>query len=120
MYLITVREMLADMKLGHPFSIQGITYNRKERTGGEPYHYPECLLLDAEGAGDPSSVPPPEGTRPPTAHEQGPPPLPKRNANHTQWYTRNVRLCQAGQPTIITRKIHPPLITIYNGKKDVP
>jgi len=118
MDIITVREMLADMKLGEIFTIQGITYNRKERSGGEPYDYPECILLDAEESITPSTGDP--RGRPLTTIEQGPPPLPKRNANHTLWYTRNVRICQAGQPTSIIRKIHPPLITIYNGKTVVP
>lgn len=122
--LITVRDMLKLMESGSIFSIRGNTYSRRDKSGGELYHYPECQLLTEATSTPIASTSVAEMQRPLTAAEQGLPSSTatprKRNPNHRQWYTRNVRICQAGQPTGIIHKIYPPLIQEINGKTVVP
>ncbi len=43
-----------------------------------------------------------------------------RKPNHSEWYTRNVRIMANGHPTSVLFKIHPPLIKSFNGVKTVP
>lgn len=122
--LITVRDMLKLMESGISFSIRGNTYNRRDKSGGELFHYPECQLLTEANSPPTASTSTAEVQRPLTAAEQGLPSSTatprKRSPDHRKWYTRNVRICQAGQPTGIIHKIHPPLIQEFNGKIVVP
>lgn len=40
----------------------------------------------------------------------------KRNPNHAEHYTRNIRVLVDGQPTEVIRKVHPALIIEFNGQ----
>lgn len=120
--LITVRQMLSEMETGVPFRIKGITYNRKQRSGGEVYEYEAQLIQAEEGV---KHSPRTDPQRPLTHTEQHPYGRPtvdatRTNPNHLQWFTRNVAICQNGQRTSIIRKIHVPLVVYYNGKIVVP
>lgn len=65
----------------------------------------------------------PHGERPMTALERrltGIEDAERRNPNHQQHYTRNIRILQRGQPTEMEVKIHPPLIIEFNGETTCP
>lgn len=115
MEIITVRDMLAEMEKGKPFTICGITYDRKRNQGGTPYEL-EAQLIQAT-PGEKIQV---TRQRPPTAQEAGKTPHKKSAPNHLQWFTRNVAVCQNGVRTAIIRKIQVPLIVYFNSKIVVP
>lgn len=130
--LISVRQMLSEMETGVPFRIKGVTYNRKQRSGGEVYEFEAQLIQAEEGV---KHNPRTDPQRPLTHTEQHPygrpyvvapnrptmgAPRSTTNPNHLQWFTRNVAICQNGQRTSIIRKVHIPLVVYYNGKIVVP
>lgn len=121
--LITVRQMLSEMETGAIFHIRGVHYSRTKKTGGEVYEYQAILLRGdnnpGDRTGDPSWSPPPGEQRPLTAAETKTV-YDRRNPNHSQFFTRNVAVCQNGQRTTMIRKIAIPLVVYYNGKIVVP
>jgi hypothetical protein len=109
--VVTVKEILQAMEAGETFSLTVISYNRKEKAGGKLVEYHEARLHkrgEADGTGGRSS------TKVETMQET------LKNPEHRKWYTRNIQILQDGFPTSIIRKIHPPLIIEFNGKKVVP
>lgn len=111
--VITVGQMLKQMETGIRFSIKVVSYDRKRKLGGEVKEYPEACLVMA----DKEKL---ERGRPKTAEEQereGQMLGAEKKPSHYLWYTRNIRLMQAGTPTALIRKIHPPLVVEFNGKK---
>ena len=111
--VITVGQMLKQMETSIRFSITVISYDRKRKTGGEIKESPEACLVMA----DKEKL---ERGRPKTAEEQereGQMLSAEKKPAHYLWYTRNIRLLQAGTPTALIRKIHPPLVVEFNGKK---
>jgi hypothetical protein len=108
--MITMQEMLDAMKTGAPFSMTVCSYDRKRKKGGEWKHYPEAVLVQAKDQ--------PKGDRPLTAVEKVRQELTaiKRNPNHREHFTRNIRILQNGHPTAIIVTIHPPLVDQFNGK----
>jgi hypothetical protein len=96
MEMIKQHEMLSEMlKRGPdgnfiPFSITWVTYNQKEKTGGE-----KITLNEAVFYGGPSKKDKP------------------RNPNHFDNYTRNIRAYHGDR----IMKVHVDLITRFNGKR---
>ena len=122
--LITVRQMLSEMETGAIFHIRGVHFNRTKKTGGEVYEYQAILLRGDNNPLAPAQqdglVPNPgEHDRPLTAAETKTV-YERRNPNHSQFFTRNVAVCQNGQRTTMIRKIAIPLVVYYNGKIVVP
>lgn len=110
--MITLREVLQYMATGQSFSCRVVTYDRKRKQGGPELHLPEARLLDAEKEENPYARPltaRERNLRSPRQHGH------TRDPNHHVHFTRNVRVLQDGQPTTIIRKIHPLLITEFNG-----
>lgn len=109
---ITVKDMLLEMETGAPFSMTVVSYNAKHKEGGKVIEYGEAVLLSTEKK-------PTTAGRPLTPHEElgYRKEAAKRKApNHRRWYTRNIRVLQNGHPTAIIRKIHPPLVILFNEK----
>jgi len=98
------------MESGAPFSIQVITYDARRKEGGKVVEYGEAVLLSAEEKesliGRPKTQIEDWAERKATARRKAP--------KHRKWYTRNIRVLQDGHPTSIVRKIHPPLVTLFN------
>lgn len=120
MNLITIKDMLAWMDSGKPFSCEVVTYDRKrgKRTPhSQRREYPPAVLVQA----DPDSE---RDGRKLTEVEQMrkllAQPHAGRNPNHYNWYTRNIRLLVNGHPTGQIKKIHPPLVITFNNKTVVP
>jgi hypothetical protein len=114
---ITERDMLAYMETGKAFSLSCVSYDRKRKTGGKVVQYAEAILVQAKKeakANARRSLTPTEkrDIEARTAH-QGP----SKNPHHRKFYTRNIRILQDGHPTSIQRKIHPPLVIEFNGKR---
>lgn len=112
MSTIRIKEMLAVMETGQPFSLTFVTYDRKRKKGGEIRTYDEAVLCQS------TTTTTSKNNRPMTRMEQmeaflHEEPI-KRNPNHQQHYTRNIQLLQQGHPTAIRKKIHPLLVTKFN------
>ncbi len=111
---ITVKDMLKEMETGDPFSIKYITFDRQRKKGGHIEQYKEAVLLIK-----PVLVIQPESEgRSPTLIEQKKKKLERlrKRPNHKEWYTRNIQLMVNGHPTGERRKIHPPLVVLFNNK----
>ncbi|PHN06942.1 hypothetical protein CRP01_09000 [Flavilitoribacter nigricans DSM 23189 = NBRC 102662] len=106
--------MLATMETGRPFSLTFVTYDRKRKCGGRIEDIAEAVLLHR----DPESTTDTFANRPATPHEKKVQQLAelRRDPGHRKWYTRNIRLLVNGHPTGEIRKIHPPLVAIFNQK----
>lgn len=109
---ITVKDMLLEMETGAPFSCTVVSYDARRKEGGKVVEYTEAQLLATEPK-------PNAAGRPLTQVEE----WTERKANasrkapgHRKWYTRNIRVLQNGHPTSIIRKIHPPLVVLFNQK----
>lgn len=113
--VITVGQMLKQMETGIRFSLKVVSYDRKRKTGGEVKEYPEACLVMADEEKEKRSRPKTEAEQQREVQMQGA----EKNPAHYLWYTRNIRLLQAGTPTALIRKIHPPLVVEFNGKKVV-
>ena len=115
MEVITVQQCLAHMETGATFSCKCITFDRKRRTGGDVLDILAAVLLRNDTPLTPSDRPP----TPLEAHIATIANAPKK-PNHSEFYTRNIRLCSAGHPTETIKKIHPPLLIEFNGITVVP
>ena len=105
MEVITIKEVLASMSTGNPFSLSYVTYDRSRKKGGQIKHVEEAELVMRQTI---------EG-RPLTKKEASiTAPTKKKNPNHSENYTRNIRILQDGQATSLIKKIHPPLILTFN------
>jgi hypothetical protein len=133
---ITEREMLRVMEDGKPFALRYVTYDAGRRKGGAVREIAEAVLCNGaqdreDGAGESAG----SSVRPLTDAElaalqsgggaqvqagAGSGPGAPRNPRHSHWYTRNVRVLQAGVPTSLVRKIHPPLVLTFNDKRVLP
>lgn len=111
---ITVRDMLAKMETGSPFSISYITYDRQRKRGGRIEQFTEAVLLQRPEE-DTTPLP---GQRMPTPTERKRIKLEqlRRDPNHHKWYTRNIQLLVNGHPTGQHLKIHPPLVILFNDQ----
>lgn len=109
--MISIKEILKYMESGKVFSMKVIAYDRKRKTGGQIKEYPEAILTQA-----------PKPDRSLTKVEQQKLELDRlrKNPHHREHYTRNITICQEGQPTSIIHTIHPPLIIEFNGDIVVP
>ena len=117
--IISIGQCLAHMHSGRAFSCEVYTYDRRRKTGGELRHYEEAVLLRPDGPGAEAATGRPATRMEHLRAELARPKLPK-NPHHRRWYTRNIRILQAGHPTGIVRKLHPPLLRRFNGKTVVP
>ena len=111
---ITVRDMLAQMETGALFSISYLTYDRQRKRGGRVEQYSEAVLLRRPE----ERTAPTAGERTPTTIERKRKQLAqlRRNPQHHRWYTRNIQLLVDGHPTSQHRKIHPPLVILFNSQ----
>lgn len=110
--VISVSDCLKIMHSGQIFTAQCVTFDRTRRTGGEIFDIIEGVLVQPDEADRPD--------RPETKTEKTVRAIQKRGPRHAEHYTRNIRLCSAGTPTSVIKKIHPPLLTEFNGKIVVP
>ena len=110
---ITVKAMLAAMETGDPFSVVYVTHDRKRRKGGRIHRIPEAVLLQQ----DPNLAAGTFAHRPATPNERKIMELNelRRAPHHQKWYTRNIRLLMNGYPTSEIRKLHPPLVILFNN-----
>ncbi len=120
--MITVGNCLKKMHAGERFSLKVVTYDeRRPHKCGRVLEYPEAMLMWGDGGSDRKGS---AAERPMTALEQrlAGTDMPKirRDPNHAEWYTRNIRILQGGQPTAMIVKIHPPLIIEFNGETTCP
>lgn len=108
---ITLQEMLKEMKTGQPFSCTVVTYNRRREKGGRIVSYAEARLYQPKLEQ--------QATRAATRVEQLREELRSshsRRPNHGKYFTRNIQLLVNGHPTSEIRKLHPPLVVIFNNK----
>ena len=93
---ITVRDMLAKMETGAPFSISYITYDRRRKRGGRIEQFSEAVLLQRPEE-EPTPLP---GQRMPTNRERKRRQLEqlRKDPHHHKWYTRNIQLLVNGHP----------------------
>jgi len=109
---ITVRDMLEQMETGMPFSLTYVTYDHNRRKGGKLISYMEAKLAKhdeiAKKNRGRTTV---EDTRARKQRiKEG------RDPRHQKWYTRNITILQNGTTTSLIKKIHPPLVTIFNNQ----
>lgn len=120
--MITIGKCLEWMHSGKPFSLKVVSYDsRRPKKSGRVLEYQEAVLMWGDGGSDRTAS---ASERQPTDLERalmgalGTPD--KRNPNHSEWYTRNIRILQHGEPTAMLVKIHPPLIIQFNGETTCP
>ena len=108
---ITLLDMLKQMKTGEPFSCTVVTYDRKRSKGGTIIEYGEARLYEPRAQQ--------AATRAATRVEQLREELKSshtRRPNHGKYFTRNIQLLINGHPTSEIRKMHPPLVVIFNNE----
>jgi hypothetical protein len=117
---ITERDMLEVMETGKAFSLKCVSYDRKRNTGGKVKQYKEAILVQAtkEAKANARRNLTPKELR--ALDERNTPRTKPKNPHHQRFYTRNIRILQDGHPTQLQRKIHPPLVIEFNGKRVVP
>lgn len=94
------------MESGIVFNCIVLSYDRKRKKGGEVMEFHEARLYQP-GTKDVTNM---------TVVERKLYERNQRKPNHGVHFTRNVRILQAGHPTDIIRKLHPPLVMKFNGK----
>jgi hypothetical protein len=117
--IISIRDLLAHMEHGQPFSIEVVSYDRQKGTGGKIHTYEEAVLLTEATRDTFLGRELTESERSVSAEIVPEPVVPKK-PNHFLNYTRNIRILQDGHPTNIVKKVHPPLILKFNGKTVTP
>lgn len=98
------------METGKPFTCTFVTYDAKRDRGGELREYEAKLIRN-----NPLQK---QGGRPLTPKEKQEKALAEasvRNPHHSKHFTRNVQVLQDSFPTSMIRKIHPLLLTKFNG-----
>ena len=103
--------MLEQMSTGCTFSLTYITYDSKRKKGGKIISYLEARLAKSEEQPKSRGRTQLEETKQRTAEIKA-----GRDPRHHKWYTRNIVVMQNGVPTSLVRKIHPPLVTIFNDQ----
>lgn len=98
---IEFKEMISFMDSGAWFSIEFVTYDKKKETGGE------WIVIDAAVKHGRET----DAEREKMQHYQPVSSNVKRNPNHYQNSTRNIRLRNGG-----IRKVHLRLIRVFNNK----
>lgn len=116
--MLSIRQCLALLDSRAVVSLSVVTYDRQRKKGGKVEHYAECILVQPDEVEAENQ---PFAERAPTKAERllsgyDRPAAEKRNPQHGEWYTRNIRLIAHGMPTSIIRKIHPALIIECNGQ----
>jgi hypothetical protein len=119
-HIISIRELLAHMEHGQPFSIEVVSYDRQKGTGGKIHIYEEAVLLTEATRGTYLGRELTESERSVSASVADQELIVPKNPNHYFNYTRNIRILQDGHPTNIIKKVHPPLILKFNGKTVTP
>jgi hypothetical protein len=110
--MISFREISNVMNSGQVFTCKVVTYDQKRKSGGEVKEY-RAILMQADKQGP--------KLRPMTPREKLKQSVDKRNPNHKQWYTRNIRLVtHDNYETTIVLKIHIPLIIEFNNQTVTP
>lgn len=119
--IITIGDCIKQLESGETATIEVWTYDRKRQKGGE-IEALTCKLLT--GIEKPEAIQGRALTEFEMSAQRGPDDIDdahvSRKPNHSEWWTRNVRLMLNGHPTSVIRKIHPPLIKFFNGVKTVP
>lgn len=117
--VITISDCMKRLEAGEDATLEVWTYDRKRKKGGD-IETLTCRL--ATGVEKPTTIAGrelteaerrPDDTDSDTLHIA-------RKPNHSEHYTRNVRIVANGHPTSVLFKIHPPLIKSFNGVKTVP
>jgi hypothetical protein len=111
--MISVAECLKIMADGQPFRCRVVAYDRRRKKGGEILEYEAVLLSEAQML----ALRPDRAL---TKREKMNDRPDRRNPNHSEYFTRNIRICQNGHPTSLLRKIHPPLLIEFNGQPVTP
>ena len=104
---ITVRDMIRYMESGAAFSLIYITFDDRRNKGGKVLAFREAMLLQHS---------PRQGERQATTKEAKQEELKnlRKDPHHGRWYTRNIRLLVNGFPSSVVKKIHPPLVVVFN------
>ncbi|MFC4230571.1 hypothetical protein ACFOW1_01625 [Parasediminibacterium paludis] len=100
MQSISLKEVIAWMDSGKPFSIGFVTCDKQQNKGGEWIEIPEATKYEWMTTREKASI---AKAAPSTAL--------KKNPNHYDNSTRNIKL-----PNLQKRKVHLRLITTFNGK----
>lgn len=99
---IPVADMLQEMQSGRIFSITFITLDEGRGTGGEERSYQRACILKAD---------PNEPTKARSAETRQ-----KAARQAVEKYYRDIAPCTpAGKPSAKKVRIHPPLVTHFNG-----
>jgi len=121
--MISIAKCLETMHSGAVFSLRVVSYDKRRRDRcGIVQEYREAVLVWGDGGKDRTMR---KGERDQTPLERSliaaePQPDWKRDPNHAAHYTRNIRVYVDGQPTELTKKIHPLLIIEFNGQTTTP
>lgn len=106
---ITLKAMIDEMQSGAVFSCVVISMDKKRNTGGEILEYPQARLFDPKKQqAAKRAATEVERMRERLANGKRP--------NHGTHFTRNIQLMMDGHPTSETRKIHPPLVVLFNNE----
>jgi len=117
--MISIKECLEIMHSGAQFSLKVVQYDqRRQEKRGKVLEVDCAVLVWGDG---PSSAKATAGKaeREPTDLEKslmGGNDIGKRNPQHEQHYTRNIRVVMDGLETESIHKIHPALIIEFNGQ----
>ena len=119
--MISIRQCLAIMHAGDKFSLKVVQYDRRRKEKrGKVLEVLCAELVWGEGGKDKITK---KGERPPTELEKAlsgaSAAIAGRNPDHSQHYTRNIRVIVDGLKTEVIYKIHPALIIEFNGQPTV-
>lgn len=98
---VHIREVMEHVRSGKPFSISWVTADRRRRTGGKIKHLINAVITEPKASRSKSTE---------TIKSEGK--IWESNPNHYANDTINVR--KMGTENIT--KIHPMLITVFNGR----
>lgn len=113
--MISIKQCLEALHRGDTVSLEVVTYNkRRPETSGRLLVIESCQLMWGKEADADAPAPSRQPGKAPVV------PKVKRNPNHADHFTRNVRVVTNGLLTEIIHKIHPPLIVKMNGQTVCP
>jgi len=115
--MISIKECLEIMHSGAQFSLKVVQYDqRRKEKRGKVLEVDCAVLVWGDGGNNRTKR---ESEREPTDLEKslmGANDINKRNPQHEQHYTRNIRVVMDGLETESIHKIHPALIIEFNGQ----